>query len=78
MVVRRALCLFPNPRFDKDTERRWGSIRFYSDPAYFTDPKLIRPYKQFLRKPFIHIDAIFWTRRLAPQTSSCLTNSFPP
>src|SRR5208282_4048769 len=36
--------IYPNPDFDDQARKNWNADRFYSDPSYYTDPKLIRPY----------------------------------
>jgi hypothetical protein len=37
--------LFPNPEFDAAARKKWDGNRFYSDPNYFNDNKLVRPYR---------------------------------
>jgi hypothetical protein len=37
--------LFPNPAFDAAARKKWDGARFYSDPDYAVDPKLVRPYR---------------------------------
>ena len=37
--------LYPNPEFRGDAVRRWDPVRYYSDPGYFDDPTLVRPYR---------------------------------
>ena len=39
------LRLFPNPDFDGAAAKRWDSERYYTDPTYYNDPKLVRPYR---------------------------------
>jgi hypothetical protein len=37
--------VYPNPEFRGDAARRWDPVRYYSDPGYFSDPALVRPYR---------------------------------
>lgn len=39
------LRLYPNPDFDTKARRAWKPDRYYGDPQYAADPKLIRPYR---------------------------------
>src|SRR5262245_29437947 len=39
------LRLFPNPDFDEKARKRWDADRFYNDPSYYFDGKLVRPYR---------------------------------
>jgi len=39
------LRLFPNPAFDAQARARWDPARYRSDATYYTDPKLVRPYR---------------------------------
>lgn len=50
------LRLFPNPKFIEDpkAQERWDPVRFYNDPEYFNDPKLIRPYRVGMACAFCH------------------------
>src|SRR5438552_6639775 len=36
--------LFPNPEFNGDARKKWNGDRFITDPAYYNDNKLVRPY----------------------------------
>ena len=49
------LRLFPNPDFDEAAKKRWDAKRFYSDPNYFNDKKLVRPYRVGMACAFCHI-----------------------
>jgi hypothetical protein len=49
------LRLFPNPAFDDKAKARWDPERYYSDPTYFNDPKLIRPYRVGMSCGFCHV-----------------------
>jgi len=46
------LRLFPNPNFDPD---RWDADRYYSDPNYYNDPQLERPYMVGMTCGFCHV-----------------------
>jgi cytochrome c5 len=37
--------LFPNPEFDEEARKKWDGARFMNDPAYFSNNKLVRPYR---------------------------------
>jgi len=37
--------LFPNPEFDEKARQRWDGARFITDPSYYNDNKLVRPYR---------------------------------
>ena len=37
--------LYPNPDFDEKARTRWDPDRYYRDPTYFNDPRLVRPYR---------------------------------
>src|SRR4029077_12825750 len=37
--------LFPNPEFDDAARQKWDGARFMSDPHYYSNNKLVRPYR---------------------------------
>ena len=37
--------IFDNPDFKGDAVKRWDANRYYNDPNYAVDPKLVRPYR---------------------------------
>ncbi len=37
--------IFDNPDFKGDAVKQWDANRYYNDPNYAVDPKLIRPYR---------------------------------
>ena len=37
--------LFPNPEFNEDARKKWDGNRFATDPTYYNDNKLVRPYR---------------------------------
>ena len=49
------LRLFPNPDFDAAAQARWDAQRFYTDPSYYRDPKLVRPYRVGMACGFCHV-----------------------
>jgi len=49
------LRLFPNPDFDEKARQRWNAERFYNDPTYYFDPKLVRPYRVGMSCAFCHV-----------------------
>lgn len=49
------LRLFPNPDFDEDAKEKWDPERFYTDPSYYNNKDLIRPYRVGMSCGFCHI-----------------------
>jgi hypothetical protein len=49
------LRLFPNPDFDDRARRNWNPERYYNDPSYYFDPKLVRPYRVGMSCAFCHV-----------------------
>ena len=49
------LRLFPNPEFDARAKAAWDPARFYDDPAYYNNPKLVRPYRVGMSCGFCHV-----------------------
>ena len=49
------LRLFPNPDFDEAAAKKWDAEKFYTDPAYYSDKNLIRPYRVGMSCGFCHI-----------------------
>jgi hypothetical protein len=47
--------LFPNPDFDEAAAKKWDANRYYTDPAYYRDKKLIRPYRVGMSCGFCHV-----------------------
>jgi hypothetical protein len=37
--------LFPNPEFDGEARKKWDGARFLSDPHYYSNNTLVRPYR---------------------------------
>lgn len=49
------LRLFPNPDFDEKAAKRWDAERFYTDPNYYLDTNLVRPYRVGMSCAFCHV-----------------------
>jgi hypothetical protein len=49
------LRLFKNPNFTGQAMSRWDARRFYTDPNYYNDPKLVRPYRVGMACGFCHV-----------------------
>jgi hypothetical protein len=49
------LRLFPNPDFDETAAKRWDPQKYYTDPGYYNDPKLVRPYRVGMSCGFCHV-----------------------
>jgi hypothetical protein len=49
------LRLFPNPMFDSAARKKWDPKRYYTDADYYSDPKLIRPFRVGMSCAFCHV-----------------------
>jgi hypothetical protein len=49
------LRVFPNPNFDAAAKAKWDPKRYYSDPTYYTDKNLVRPYVVGMACSFCHV-----------------------
>jgi hypothetical protein len=49
------LRLFPNPDFDETAQKNWDPERFYTDPDYYNDKNLVRPYRVGMSCGFCHV-----------------------
>ena len=49
------LRLFPNPDFDDKAAKRWDPVRYYTDPMYYNDKDLVRPYRVGMSCGFCHV-----------------------
>ena len=49
------LRLFPNPAFDEAAAKKWDAERFYTDPKYYNDKNLVRPYRVGMSCGFCHV-----------------------
>jgi len=50
------LRIFPNPNFDDRAQEAWDPERYYTDPDYYLNPKLVRPYRVGMSCGFCHIN----------------------
>jgi len=51
------LRLFPNRNFDAKAKAHWDPVKYYTDPAYFNDRNLVRPYVVGMSCSFCHVGA---------------------
>src|SRR5262249_6601685 len=49
------LRVFPNPDFTPEQAAKWDPVRYYTDPAYYNDPNLVRPYRVGMSCGFCHV-----------------------
>jgi hypothetical protein len=49
------LRLFPNPDFDEAAAKKWDPKRYYDDPNYYNDKKLVKPYRVGMSCGFCHV-----------------------
>ncbi|NER39982.1 MAG: hypothetical protein F6J93_39650 [Oscillatoria sp. SIO1A7] len=49
------LRLFPNPAFDAKAQKKWDPVRYYNDPSYYNDKKLVKPYRVGMSCAFCHV-----------------------
>lgn len=49
------LRIFPNPAFDEKAAKAWDPVRFYTDPSYYENKNLIRPYRVGMSCGFCHV-----------------------
>jgi hypothetical protein len=49
------LRLFTNPDFNEEAKAKWDPKRYYNDPTYYSDPRLIRPYRVGMSCGFCHL-----------------------
>jgi hypothetical protein len=49
------LRLFPNPAFDEKAAKHWDAERYYTDPDYYNDKNLVRPYRVGMSCGFCHV-----------------------
>ncbi len=49
------LRLFPNPAFDEQAKKRWDPVRYYTDPSYYNDRSLVKPYRVGMSCGFCHV-----------------------
>jgi hypothetical protein len=49
------LRLFPNPAFDEAAKKKWVPVRYYTEPTYYNDKNLVRPYRVGMSCGFCHV-----------------------
>jgi hypothetical protein len=49
------LRLFPNPDFDEAAAKNWDPERYYSDPSYYNNKDLVKPYRVGMSCGFCHV-----------------------
>jgi hypothetical protein len=49
------LRLFPNPDFDEAAAKRWDPEKYYTDPKYYNDKDLVKPYRVGMSCGFCHV-----------------------
>lgn len=49
------LRLFPNPDFNEKAAEHWDPVRYYTDPTYYNDKHLVRPYRVGMSCGFCHV-----------------------
>ena len=49
------LRLFPNPYFDEKAQARWDAQKYYTDPTYYNDASLVKPYRVGMSCGFCHV-----------------------
>ena len=47
--------LFPNPAFDEQAAARWDAERYYTDPTYYNDKDLVKPYRVGMSCGLCHV-----------------------
>jgi hypothetical protein len=47
--------IFPNPAFDEAAAKRWDAERYYTDPTYYNDRTLVRPYRVGMSCGLCHV-----------------------
>jgi len=49
------LRLFPNPNFDEKAKAHWDAEKYYTDPNYYNDKNLVKPYRVAMSCGFCHV-----------------------
>lgn len=47
--------LFDNPAFDDEAKKNWDAEKYYTDPEYYLDEKLVRPYRVGMTCAICHV-----------------------
>jgi hypothetical protein len=49
------LRLFPNPDFDEAAQKHWNAEKYYTDPNYYNNKDLVKPYRVGMSCGFCHV-----------------------
>ena len=49
------LRLLPNPNFDEKAAAHWDAEKYYTEPSYYNDKNLVRPYRVGMSCGFCHV-----------------------
>jgi len=49
------LRLYPNPAFDAAAAQHWDPVKYFTDPSYYNDKNLVRPYRVGMSCGFCHV-----------------------
>ena len=49
------LRLFPNPNFDERAAKAWNAQRYYTEPGYYENKNLVKPYRVGMSCGFCHV-----------------------
>jgi len=49
------LRVYPNPKFNAEARQHWDANRYFTDPDYYNDPRLVRPYVVGMACGFCHV-----------------------
>jgi len=49
------LRIYPNPDFDDGARKNWDPDRYYKDPSYYENPRLVRPYRVGITCGLCHV-----------------------
>jgi hypothetical protein len=49
------LRIFPNPAFDEKAAKAWDPVKYYTDPSYYNNRNLVRPYRVGMSCGFCHV-----------------------
>jgi len=49
------LRLFPNPDFDDKAAKHWDAEKYYTEPTYYNDKNLVKPYRVAMSCGFCHV-----------------------
>ncbi len=49
------LRLFPNPAFDEKAQAAWDPVKYYTDPKYYNNASLVKPFRVGMSCGFCHV-----------------------